>query len=55
MNWFAEKTLKYKKAILAVFLGLSVISIFSIAAVNVNYNILDYLPEDSSSTKAITI
>ena len=55
MNWFAEKTLKYKKVILAVFLGLSVISIFSIAAVNVNYNILDYLPEDSSSTKAIDI
>lgn len=55
MNWFAEKILKYKKIILTIFLGLSIISIFSMSAVNVNYNILDYLPEDSSSTKAINI
>lgn len=55
MNWITNKILKHKKVVLIVFCLLSIISVFSMSFVKTNYNMMDYLPEDSSSTVALNI
>lgn len=47
--------LKYKKSILVFFILATVISLFTSSLVNINYNIMDYLPEEAPSTKALDV
>ena len=47
--------LKYKKSILVFFILATVISLFTSSMVNINYNIMDYLPEEAPSTKALDV
>lgn len=55
MDFLARSVIKYRKAIVAVFLILSVICAALTLMVGVNYNMVDYLPEDAQSTKALAI
>lgn len=55
MNWLTEKILKNKIAIIVVFTLLLVFSVFSAPKVNVNYDMADYLPEDSHSTISLDL
>ncbi len=45
--------IKYKKTVITVFALLSVVCIFLSGGVGTNYNMSDYLPKDSASTKAL--
>jgi predicted RND superfamily exporter protein len=54
MGSFSLKTLlRFKWLILAVFVGASIFSIIASQLVNVNYDVMSYLPKDSPSTIAI--
>lgn len=55
MEKIVDGILKYKKTILISFLLLAFISIFTSAMVKVNYNMMDYLPEEAPSTKALDV
>ncbi|KKK37722.1 RND transporter [Mesobacillus campisalis] len=54
VEW-ASKIIKYKKPIVVAFLVIAFVSVFAQFTVSVNYNMVDYLPEDAPSTKAIEI
>ncbi len=55
MDKFSHAVIKYKKSILIAFLIVAVLSgIFSLL-VSVNYDMVDYLPDDAQSTTAIEI
>lgn len=49
----AESLLRHKKAILAISLLIAVISAVLMMAVNINYDLSDYLPESAPSTMAL--
>lgn len=55
MDWFANAIIKHRKIIIILFillvLACSLLSLF----VDVNYNLVDYLPENAQSTKALEI
>ncbi|MDZ5473633.1 MMPL family transporter [Bacillus sp. 31A1R] len=51
----AARILKHKKAVVIAFVLFTVISAVAQFFVSVNYNMVDYLPEDASSTKAMKI
>ncbi|RKQ33979.1 efflux RND transporter permease subunit [Oceanobacillus halophilus] len=51
----AAKIIKYKKSIVIAFMILTLISIFASFTVSVNYNMVDYLPEDAPSTEAMDV
>ncbi len=55
MNNIIEKILRAKVIIVAAFLVMTVVSLIQSQAVKVNYNIMDYLPDDAPSTKALDI
>ncbi len=55
MEKFYEKMLKHKGLIITFFIIACIVSIFTQAKVNVNYDMNDYLPDDSASTKAIDV
>ncbi len=55
MEGLVNGILKYKKSILVFFMLAAVICLFTSSMVNINYNIMDYLPEDAPSTKALDI
>lgn len=55
MEKFLGFLLKHSKTILIVFGIATVISMIASTAVPVNYNIMDYLPEDSPSTVALDL
>ena len=55
MEKFLGFLLKHSKTILVVFGIATVISMIASTAVPVNYNIMDYLPEDSPSTVALDL
>jgi len=55
MNRFASWVLRHRKGILILFLVLAVLSPFASRMVTVNYNTVDYLPEDASSTQALAL
>jgi uncharacterized protein len=54
VEW-AAKIIKHKKPIVVAFLVIAIVSVFAQFTVSVNYNMVDYLPEDAPSTKAIEI
>jgi uncharacterized protein len=51
----AARILKHKKSIVISFSIITIICVFAQFFVSVNYNMVDYLPEDAQSTKAIEI
>lgn len=51
----AAKIITYKKAILVIFTLLTVISAFALFFVSINYNMNDYIPDDSPSIQAINV
>lgn len=55
MEWFADKIIRHKKAVVAVFVV--VLAVMGVCAfqVGINYNMMDYLPEDANSTVAIDL
>ena len=55
MERLVNGILKYKKSILVFFILVTVISLFTSSMVNINYNIMDYLPEEAPSTKALDV
>ena len=55
MEKFSQAVIKHKKVVLAAFLIVSVLSAILSTLVNVNYDIVDYLPQDAQSTTAIKI
>ena len=55
MNWIAEKTIKHKGVIIIAFTLMVVFSIFAAPNVSINYQMADYLPEDSKSTVSLNL
>ncbi len=53
MNWFYSKVIKYRKLIMLVFAGLTVFCGMMYPRVRVDYDVLNYLPQDTQSTVAI--
>ncbi|TYS67639.1 RND family transporter [Sutcliffiella horikoshii] len=51
----ASRIIKHKKAVLIVFALVTIISTVAQFFVSVNYNMVDYLPDDAQSTKAMEI
>ncbi|MDT8860249.1 MMPL family transporter [Alkalihalobacillus sp. MEB130] len=51
----AAKIMKYKKSIVVVFMLLTVFSAIAQFFVSVNYNMSEYMPENTPSTKAIEV
>lgn len=55
MKPISSRILKHRKTLLILFLVLAVLGAFVSQLVTVNYNMVDYLPEDAQSTKAIAL
>lgn len=55
MKKIAEFIMKHKKTILSIFIISVVLSMIASKYVKVNYNMMDYLPEDAKSTTALEI
>jgi predicted RND superfamily exporter protein len=55
MNRFADFVVNRKKGIVVLFIAVAVICIILQMFVGVNYNMVDYLPSEAQSTKAINI
>lgn len=55
MNTILEKVTQRKKIIVAVFIVLAIAGGMLMFAVNVNYSMMDYLPEDAQSTTALKV
>lgn len=55
MERLVNGILKYKKTILLFFILVTTFSFFTSSMVKINYNIMDYLPEDVPSTKALDV
>lgn len=55
MKWLADWIDRHKKAIIAVFLIASLVGVLLFLLTPVNYNMMDYLPEDANSTKALEL
>lgn len=53
MKRFYEKITKHQRLIIVLFLMLALISVFAKSFISVNYDMTDYLPEDSLSTNAL--
>lgn len=52
---FFSAVVKYRKPIIAVFILLSIISVFLKPMINVNYDLSDYLPAESQSTVSLDV
>ncbi|MGN8644539.1 efflux RND transporter permease subunit [Gracilibacillus sp. HCP3S3_G5_1] len=50
---FSEKIIKHKKSIVITFIIIALISVIAQFAVSVNYNMVDYLPDNAPSTEAM--
>ena len=55
MKWLADWIDRHKKAIIAVFFLASLVGVLLFLLTPVNYNMMDYLPEDANSTKALEL
>lgn len=55
MDRFSQAVIRHKRLILAIFLVAAAISALLIAAVNINYNMIDYLPQNARSTVAVKL
>ena len=55
VKWLSEFISRRRKAIVIIFLAASLVSVLLFLLTPVNYNMMDYLPEDANSTKALNI
>lgn len=55
MNRFYEKVIRYRAVIMAVFLAVAIGCIYCRQFISVNYDMNDYLPEDTPSTVALDV
>ena len=55
MSKFSEVILRYRKAVIALFILLTVLSLVFMGLVTVNYKLSDYLPKDAQSTQALDL
>jgi len=55
MNKIAHTVIEHRKTVVIIFIVLAVLSAAASLLVSVNYNLVDYLPEDAQSTRAIDI
>lgn len=55
MNKFVNLVTKHKITVITLFLFTTIVSLVLLLFVKVNYNMVDYLPPDAQSTKALTI
>jgi predicted RND superfamily exporter protein len=55
MNRFADFIINRKKLIVTIFIALAAVSLLLQMFVGINYNMVDYLPADAQSTKALSI
>lgn len=55
MNQLFEFIIKHKVVVLGTFIVISLVSVAMSPFVQVNYNLLDYLPEQAASTRALTV
>lgn len=55
MDYIARHIVSHKKAVVAIFAILGIVCAVLTAFVNVNYNMVDYLPENAQSTIALKI
>ena len=55
MEWLVQRFIHHKKTVTIIFLVAAVICILLSRLVAVNYDMMDYLPEDSPSTTALEI
>ena len=55
MNWLSEFVDRHKKSIIITFVAVSLVGVLLFLLTPVNYNMMDYLPEDANSTKALNL
>lgn len=55
MNGWIDFIMKFKKSVFIFFIGVAALSTFFALYVMVNYKMVDYLPEDASSTVAMKV
>ncbi|NQS76799.1 MAG: MMPL family transporter [Peptococcaceae bacterium] len=55
MSRFPSLVIKHRGVVLTMFLALAAVSMLLVAFISVNYNMVDYLPQDAQSTIAISI
>ncbi|NLV86501.1 MAG: MMPL family transporter, partial [Clostridiales bacterium] len=55
MNQFSSVIIRHKKSVITTFAIISVVCLFLFFFVDVNYNMVDYLPSDAQSTQALKI
>ena len=55
MEKLAGRIIKHKKLVIVIFLAFAAVCAFLSSFVSVNYNMVDYLPSNASSTKALQI
>jgi len=55
MDRFSNIIIKHKKIIIAIFIAIMLVCLLLLLFVDVNYNLIDYLPPDAQSTKALKI
>lgn len=55
VNQLFEFIIKHKVVVLGTFIVISLVSVAMSPFVQVNYNLLDYLPEQAASTRALTV
>lgn len=55
LNWLSEFVNRHKKSIIVAFVAISMVGVLLFLMTPVNYNMMDYLPEDANSTKALNL
>lgn len=55
MGWIAERVIRFRKAVIAVYIALFVLFGIGALALSVNYNMADYLPSEANSTQGLDI
>ncbi|MGI6150528.1 MAG: efflux RND transporter permease subunit [Christensenellales bacterium] len=55
MERFSQVVTTHKKTVIIMFLALAAVCALLAGLISVNYNMVDYLPQDAQSTKAISI
>lgn len=55
MDWLSGFINRHKKAIIILFMAVSLIGVVLFLMTPVNYNMMDYLPAEANSTQALTI
>jgi predicted RND superfamily exporter protein len=55
MDRFSNIIIRHKKPVIVVFIAVALVCLFLLLFVDVNYNMVDYLPPDAQSTTALNI